>query len=200
MEIKQQLCYDCSIYHLMGLLRIVALTFSLLYFRIISRVIREMAGWKYVCSASTMMRTSSSAAIWQQKIKTFSSFTVNMEAAGYPITLIPIKLHSVISKKIIILKIRVGITHAFIIHIFSHLLFYFSHEIHHYPTQSYSEAAMHGYWIMCAGSWHVTSRPAPRSVKFTHFQCLWWLPVSWSPDTASCLYFQNEITLQNALI
>lgn len=156
----------------MGLLRIVALTFSLLYFRIISRVIREMAGWKYVCSASTMMRTSSSAAIWQQKIKTFSSFTVNMEAAGYPITLIPIKLHSAISKKTIILKIRVGITHAFIIHIFSHLLFYFSHEIHHCPTQSYSEAAMHGYWIMCAVSWlvlpfwlsHPAPAPAPCSV------------------------------------
>jgi hypothetical protein len=28
-----------------------------------------MAGWKYVCSASTMMRTSNSAAIWQLEQK-----------------------------------------------------------------------------------------------------------------------------------
>lgn len=101
------------------------------------------------------------------KNKNISSFTVKMEAADYPITLIPIKPHSVISKKTIIFKIQAGITHAFIIHIFSYLLFYFCHKIHHYPTQSYSEAAMHGHWIVCAVSLTcptiltVTSHPAP---------------------------------------
>jgi hypothetical protein len=114
-------------------------------------VILEMAGWKYVCSASTMMRTSSSAAIWQQKTKTFSSFSVKMEAAGYPTTLIPIKLHSVISKKKIIFKIQVGITYASIIHIFLYLLFYFCHEIHHCPTQSYCRSC-HAWSLNCVRS------------------------------------------------
>ena len=40
------------------------IAFSVLYFVIISMVILAMAGWKYVCSASTMHHTYSSRAAW----------------------------------------------------------------------------------------------------------------------------------------
>jgi hypothetical protein len=130
-----------------------------------------------------------------------SALLLWMEAAGYPITAIPIKLLSVISKKTIIFEIQVGITHAFIIHIFSYLLFYFCHEIHHYPTQKLPCMAIE----LCAQCpWLVPPFWLSRHIllllhvqcmfsKFTHFQCLWWLPVTRSPDIVSHLYFQNAV-------